>query len=91
VRVRVDDDPGARLDREADVLVAQVEPVGEPLISSATPVSSATAIVSSRSSAFGGRRPIRRPVGWLSARTAGWRMDVATRRVSSGPGARWPA
>ncbi len=59
---------------------------GSPFTSSTTPVSSATAIVSSMSSAFGGRRPISRPVGWLSARTAGWRIASVTRFVSSRAG-----
>ena len=48
--------------------------LGRPLTSSATPVSSATSIVRSRSSAFSGRCPISRPVGWLRQRTAGWRI-----------------
>ena len=64
---------------------------GRPLTSSATPVSSATAIVRSRSSAFSGRCPISRPVGWLRQRTAGCRIASVTRAVSSRRGARWPA
>ena len=64
---------------------------GRPLTSSATPVSSATSSTRSRSSAFGGRWLISRPVGWLRQRAAGWRIASTTRAVSSSRGARWPA
>ena len=39
----------------------------------------------SMSSAFGGRWPIRRPVGWLRQRTAGCRIASVTLRVSASP------
>ena len=54
-----------------------------PLTSSATPCSRATSNTRSRSSAFSGRRPMIRPIGWLRQRTAGWRSASSTRRVSS--------
>ena len=56
---------------------------GSPLTSSATPVASAVSNVRSRSRAFSGRWPIRRPVGWLRQRTAGWCIAWVTRAVSS--------
>ena len=58
---------------------------GSPLTSKATRSSSATAITSSRSTALGGRRPIIRPVGWLSSahRRVAQRGDRARRDLAS--------
>ena len=59
------DDRDAGLAREADVLVAQVEPVGQPVHLDRAALLGEPAKTASRSSAFGGRWLISRPVGWL--------------------------
>src|SRR3954471_4580014 len=63
---------------------------GRPLISTARPCSARRAKTASRSTAFGGRWLISRPVGWLRQLTYGDSRAVRTRFVSSSREPRWP-